>query len=319
MIAKSSPVDLTPTYLIKACLEVFSELVARLAKCSFTEGCFPDRFNRAQVTPLLKRDGLDKNILAKYRPISNLNTISKIIERLVLVRLRQHLVGSPSFNPSQSAYRRRHSTETALLRMTDFAHQTIDRGEAMMLIVLDISAAFDMVVHSTLLHRLSYSFGIDDAALRWIKSYLSERSQFVRIGTASSKPTVCDCGVPQGSVFGPILFTVYTSPVVKVADAYGVVQQQYADDTQLYIVMSKMSSANTIVQLQNCVTTLHQWFAKNGLALNPDKSEAVLFSTSQRAKELSVISTIDAAESAVALSSKDKAPWRDAGWEPQYQ
>ena len=98
-----------------------------------------------------------------------------------------------------------------------------------------------MAVHSTLLHRLSYSFRIDDAALRWIKSYLSERSQFVRIGTASSKPTVCDGGVPQGSVLGPILLTVYTSPVAKVSDAHGVVQQQYADDTQLYIAMSKMS------------------------------------------------------------------------------
>ena len=113
-----------------------------------------------------------------------------------------------------------------------------------MLIALHISAAFDMVVHSTLLDRLSYSFGIDDAALRWIKSYLSELSQFVRISTASSKPTVCHYGVPQGSILGPILFTVYTSPVAKFADAYRVIQQQYADDTQLYIAMSKMSSAN---------------------------------------------------------------------------
>ena len=160
-----------------------------------------------------------------------------------------------------------------------------------------------MVVHSTLLHRLSYSFGIDYVALRWIKSSLSDHSQFVRI-TASSKPTVCDFGVPQESVLGPNLFTVYTSPVAKVADAYGVVLQQYADDTQLYIAMSKMSSANAIVQLQNCVTALHQWFAENGLASNPDKSEAVLLSMSQRAKGLSLISTIDAAGSTVALCSK---------------
>ena len=106
---------------------------------------------------------------------------------------------------------------------------------------------------------------------------MSEHSQFIRIGTASLKPTVCDCGVPQGSVLGSILFTIYTPPVAKVADAYRVVQQQYSDDMQLYIAMSKMSSANAIVQLQNCVTALYQWFAENGLALNPDKSEAVLF------------------------------------------
>ena len=89
---------------------MFSELVAHLENWSFTEGYFPHGFNRAQATPLLKRDGLDKNIPANYRPISNLNSISKIIERLALVRLRQHLdlVGSPSFNSAQFAYRRRH-------------------------------------------------------------------------------------------------------------------------------------------------------------------------------------------------------------------
>ena len=141
------------------------------------------------MTPLLKRDGLNKNISANYRSISNVNTISRIMERLTLARLRQHLVGPPSVNSAQFAYRRRHMTESALLQTTDFAHRTIDRGKATMLIALDISAAFDMVVHSTLQHRLSYSFGIDDVTLRWIKSNLSERSQFVRIGTASSKPT----------------------------------------------------------------------------------------------------------------------------------
>ena len=109
------------------------------------------------------------------------------------------------------------------------------------------------------LHYFStQSLHIVDAALRWIKSYLSERSQFVRISTACLKPTVCDCGVPQGSVLGPILFTIYTSLVAKVADAYGVVQKKDPDDMLLYIAMSKMSSANAIIQLQNCVTALHQ-------------------------------------------------------------
>ena len=91
------------------------------------------------------------------------------MERLALLRLRQHLVGSLSFNSAQSAYRRHHSTESVLLRTTDFAHRSIDRGEATMLIALDISAAFDMAVHSSLLHRLSYSFITDDVALRLIK------------------------------------------------------------------------------------------------------------------------------------------------------
>ena len=86
-----------------------------------------------------------------------------------------------------------------------------------MLVALDISAAFDIVSHS-ILRRLSHTFGVNDAALAWTRSYLTNRSQFVRIGSASSKPTVCDCGVLQGSVLAPILFTVYTAPVAMVAN-----------------------------------------------------------------------------------------------------
>ena len=305
MIAKSSPVDSTPTSLTKACPAVLSELVAHLANCSFMEGCFPDRFKRAQVTPLLMRDGLDENIPANYRHISNLNTISKLMERLALVGLRQHLVGSPSFNSAQSAYRRRHSTETALLLMTDFAHRTIDRGEATRLIALDISAAFDMVAHSTLLDRLSYSFGIDDVALRWIKSYLSKRSQFVRIGTAASKPTVCDCGVPQRSLLGPILFTVYTSPVAKAADAYGVVQQQYADDTQLYIAMSKMSSANAVCREWTCVKPRHIGSCS---IFDVSACQRTFCNFNQWCSWIYSCSV-----------QQNKAPCRDAGWEPYFQ
>ena len=164
-----------------------------------------------------------------------------------------------------------------------------------MLVALDISAAFDMVSHSILLRRLSHTFGVNDAALAWIRSYLTIRSQFVRIGSASSKPTVCDYSVPQGSVLGPILFTVYTAPVGMVANSFGVVQQQYADDTQLYNAMSKSSSIGATLQLENCETTLHRWFAENGLALNPGKSEAVLFSSVQRAKGLSATSNVEVA------------------------
>ena len=119
MTSKSSPMNYVPTSLVKACLAVFAELITYLVNLSFSEGCFPQQFKKVQVTPLLKREGLDKDTTANYRPISNHNTISKIIERLILVRLRQHLTSSPSFNVAQSAYRHHHSTETALLRTMD--------------------------------------------------------------------------------------------------------------------------------------------------------------------------------------------------------
>ena len=97
--------------------------------------------------PLLNKEGLDRNAPCNYRPISNLNTLSNVLEKLALVRIRQHLITSPNNNRAQSAHRRNHSTESALLRTLDAAYQAMDRGEATLLIALDISAAFDTVVH----------------------------------------------------------------------------------------------------------------------------------------------------------------------------
>ena len=109
---KSCPLDFIPTSLIKSCSDVFSELISRLANLSFTEGCFPAMFKQAIVTPLLKKPGLDQSDPSNYRPISNLNNISKLLERLFLFRFQSHVSNSPNFNPLQSAYRRFHSTET---------------------------------------------------------------------------------------------------------------------------------------------------------------------------------------------------------------
>ena len=151
---------------------------------------------------------LDKDTPTNNRPISYFNTISKIIERLILVRIRQHLTSSPSFNSAQSAYRRHHSTETALLRTMDAVCRAADRGEVTLIVALDISAAFDTIDHTIHLILLHYSFGVDGNLLSLTSSYLVMRSQPVRVGSASSAPSGCSCGVPQGSVLSPILFTV---------------------------------------------------------------------------------------------------------------
>ena len=134
------------------------------------------------VRPLLKKEGLDRNATCNYRPISNLNTLSKVLERLALVQIRQHLITSPNYKRAQSAYRRNHSTESTLLRTLDAAYKAMDRGEATLLVTLDISAAFDTVVHLTLVQRWHSSIGVDGNILTWITFYLTERSQFVKVG-----------------------------------------------------------------------------------------------------------------------------------------
>ena len=149
-------------------------------------GKLPTKIQVCHCAAIVKKEGLDRNAPCNYRSLSNLNTLSKVLERLALVRIRQYLITSPNYNRAHSAYRRNHSTASALLRTLDAAYKAMDRGEATLLVALDIPAAFDTVVHLTLVQRLHSYFGDDGNILTWITSYLTERSQFVKIGSASA-------------------------------------------------------------------------------------------------------------------------------------
>ena len=146
-----------------------------LANLFMSQGIFPSFFKGAQVSPLLKKAGLDKDTPSNYRPISNLNNISKLLERLILNRIQDHTTSSSNFNLYQIAYRQFHFTETALLLTHDCIFRSIDQGSSMILVSLDLSAAFDTIDHSILLNRLYTSYGIHGSALTWFKSYLSNR------------------------------------------------------------------------------------------------------------------------------------------------
>ena len=141
--SKSCQQDFIPTFLLKSCSLVFSELISYLANLSMSQGVFSSSFKIAQVTPLLKKAGLDKDDPANYRSISNRNNISKLLERLLLVRIHNHVTSSPNFNPNQSAYRPYHSTETALILTLDNILHTADQGSFSVLVSLDLRAAFD--------------------------------------------------------------------------------------------------------------------------------------------------------------------------------
>ena len=304
--SKSSRQDYIPTSLLKSCSSIFSELIATLANLSMNQGTFPSCFKLAQVTPLLKKAGLDKDTPSNYRPISNLNNISKLLERLILARIQDHVTTSPNFNPFQSAYRRFHSTETALLLTLDRIYHSIDQGFSTVLVSLDLSAAFDTIDHPTLLNRLSTSYGVHGAVLSWFKSYLSNRSQFVLIENSKSSISPSPIGVPQGSVLGPILFSIYISPISEIVSAHGLSQQQYADDTQLYVAVNKLNLQVNIQKLELCLLSLHTWFCLNGLALNPDKSDTIVFGTAQRAHTLPRLTSINVAGVTVPISSEVK-------------
>ena len=145
-----------------------------------------------------------------------MNTIDKILERLALARLLPHLSISPSFSPLQSTYRKFHSTETTLLKLTNDIMDAIDSGKVTILAAQDMPAAFDTLDHTTLLHRLEHTSGLSGTVHTWINSYLTNRSSFVRIDSSFSSCDTSLTGVLQGSVLGPLLFVLFISPVVDV-------------------------------------------------------------------------------------------------------
>ena len=161
------------------------------------------------MSPLIKKLTLDSEILKNYRPVSNLSFISKLIERIAAVQLIDHLKTNNLYEKYQSAYRALHSTETALLRVQNDLLQAVDNHGGAIHVLLDLSAAFDTIDHKKLLNILDTSFGIRGDALKWFESYLSDRQQTVQIGNEFSKSNTLNYGVPQGSVLGPILFTIY--------------------------------------------------------------------------------------------------------------
>jgi len=246
-------------------------------------------FKTAEVLPLLKKSGADQGDPANFRPISNLSTISKVLERLALAHLRPHLLSSVNFCPFQSGYRTGHSTETALLELLNDVYTAGDDRQCIVVIGLDISAAFDTISHKTLLHRLYAEFGLSSTALDWVCSYLSDRRQYVKIGQHSSGLFDCSSGVPQGSVPGSLLFAVYVSPAGNVIESFGVRHQQYADDTQLYLSMRASDSAQELDVLRSCSTAVRDWYLSNNLLLNAYKSQAIVLATANQLRSATSI------------------------------
>ena len=214
---KQCELDPIPTSVLKKCLPVLAQTITNIVNLSLSTGCFPSNFKQSVVTPLLKKPSLEKENSANYRPISNLSFLSKLVERIVKHRLDRHLASNSLYNPFQSAYTRYHSTETALLAVHDSLIQAIAHQQVTCLCLLDLSAAFDTIDHNILIHRLSSWFGITDIALSWFESYLTDRHFTVEASGHKSSTFPLSCGVPQGSVLGPILFIMYTTPVTPVS------------------------------------------------------------------------------------------------------
>ena len=227
--------------------------------------------------------------------IIDLSTMSKLLERLILPRIRPHITNSHNFSPLQSAYRPGFSTETALCHIFNNLSNIYGNRNCAVMVGLDLLAAFDTINHRILLDRLHSDFGIDGLALSWLRSYLSNRSQYVKLGDHTSPSAALLAGVPQGSVLGPLLFTTYTSPLSDIVKNFDVSFHQYADDTSLYSVLSNHSVPEQLDNLRKCTDAINDWHLVNFLQLNPQKSEVMFIGIPTHLKNLSPPSSINIA------------------------
>lgn len=277
--SKSCPLDPLPTSLLKECLTELLPVLTKMVNLSLAEGVVPARFKEAIVLPLLKKLTLDCEIFKNYRPVSNLTYTSKLTEKVVADRVESHTVTNGLHELMQSAYKQHHSVETALTRVQNDILLALDNKQCVLLVLLDLSAAFDTVDHSTMLQRLNKDFGITGTAHQWFQSYLTDRKQSVVIKGVKSDTTDLDCGVPQGSVLGPKKFTMYTKPLGDILRKYDIDFHLFADDTQLYLTFKptdtkSLEDAKTV--LERCIEEVRAWMACNFLKLNDEKTEFLL-------------------------------------------
>ncbi|CAB3985703.1 Hypothetical predicted protein [Paramuricea clavata] len=221
--------------IVKIRGDIEDELLIRIINLSLESGTMPDSLKIAVVQPLLKKYNLSYEEFCSFRPISNLKFVSKSIEKAVAVQLTDYLTENHLHEKFQFAYKPCHSTETALLRVQNDILQALDNGDSVILVLLDLSAAFDTVDHLMLLTRLSKRFGIRGRVLDWLTSYLTSRKLFIRVEGTDSLLSDLDCGVPQGSVLGPLLYSLYTAPLADVARRHNLRFHFFSDDGQLYI------------------------------------------------------------------------------------
>lgn len=285
---KTSPNDLLPHQLYKENIDILKPVLLKLINLSLSTGNV-EGVKLADIIPLLKDDSLDPNVLKNYRPVSNLCFLGKLIERVVLKRLNEHLNKQGLHCPEQYAYKKDHSTETLLIKITNDLLIAADEKSATVVMLLDLSAAFDTVDHNLLLTILEKEIGIGGTVLKWFRSFLTGRSQRIRLGRVTSDVIYIKFGVPQGSVLGPVLFNLYIRSIYSCVKRLGFNILGYADDHQILKSFKAQSESQTLnVQLQNCFAAIKRWMNQFFLQLNDSKTQLIVFGSQNVLNQLHI-------------------------------
>lgn len=266
--------------MLKLSLPFILSPLTHVINFSLLSGCFPEAWKRAKVVPLAKKSHVQS--LNDLRPISLLPIMSKALEKVVFQQLTSYINKNGILPSIQSGFRKGHSTTTALLEVTDKILNSIDNSMVVILVLLDLTKAFDLVHHDLLLAKMKY-YNFSESVINWFYSYLSCRQQQAVLNGVKaqiSAPSVIKAGVPQGSILGPLLFSLYAADFATVIKHSSV--HFYADDTQLLISTTPDKIMTMIELLNEDLSAVTNWCLENGLLINPTKCTFTVLGTPQQ-------------------------------------
>ena len=283
---KCSPVDPIPGSLLKDNCDIFIPYWLEIVNLSLEVGSM-DCLKEAIIVPLIKglNSLVDKEQFKNYRPVSNL----ELIERVVNTRLDKHLERNQLHASNKFGYKKNHSTEYLLLKILDKPLMNCDNNMPSIVLLLDLSAAFDTVDHQKLLDVLRYDIVVTGTVYKWFKSFLTNRSFKVKIDDSYSIDTPLLFGVTQGSVLGPKLFNLYSKSLYKYVESTKFSIKGFADDHQLLKhFLPSLQSYALGEGIQQCLDSISRWMNDNFLRLNNGKTKIIVIAPPSIQKEIAI-------------------------------
>ena len=304
--SSSFGLDNIDTYCIKLAKKELLPALTHIVNLSISQNKYPTAWKKTKIVPLLKGSADPLNPKS-YRPVAIVPVLSKVLEKVIFGQLSEYLRQNRILHPSHHAYRGGHNTTTALTSMYDKWTQAADAGLATGIIILDMSAAFDVVDPKLLLQKLKL-FGFDESSVNWMQSYLTNREQCVGINGILSSLEKVDCGVPQGSILGPCLYTLYTCELPEVIREPETVQSEvwppyqvggdeegmvsvYADDT--VVTITAKNPIELTEMLERKYKKVSEWMLSQGLKLNDDKSHLMVVTAGLSREGLQAVQNVE--------------------------
>ena len=276
---KATGVDNLQVRILKISAPAIAKSLAYIINLSLSSGEFPKDWKSARISPIFKKGS--KTEPGNYRPVSVLPVVSKFIERVVHQQLYHYLDKNKLLCTHQSGFRKKHSCQTSLHRLNEKLYSELESGKMVGLVALDLKKAFDTVNHSVLLDKMSY-YGVQDKELKWFQTYLTDRLQLCTMFNNRSEAQQIKCGVPQGSILGPLMFILYVNDMPTCFTKCDV--NIYADDTAFYYAANDLSTIKNVLKSE--LKSVFEWLCANKLSLHIGKTNSLLICSQQKRRHL---------------------------------